>query len=799
VLSSINPADIESIEVLKDAASASIYGSQAANGVVIITTKRGKAGKTAVKVSAQYGINEMYNPYDVLDATQYYMLRQEAYVNQYLRTGRTREAALAAAAAATFGAGNPVPNPIPSTDWYDAISQTGKVQQYDISASGGDEKTRFFISGSFNQTEGSIISSEFTRGTVRANLDHKMTNKFSFETSIGLTGSRSKGPTTGQGFFTNTPFTGALFIPPYNQVYNEDGTFNTNIRNAYNVNVVQGLYEEDRETAIAQTVSNLAFNYDIIPGLRFRAFAGVDFSDARDRNYRPSTIPIYAGNGGTAFEAFNRNLNWTTSYTLNFNKKLSEVHNVGALGGFEYRQVGNTSLSSGGQGFASPLFRLLSSAATPTSVGSTFGGYKIASYFGNFKYDFKTKYLASATVRYDGSSRFGANNKWGLFYGVSAGWRISGEDFMQNIGFINDLKLRASYGEVGSQPTGNFTSLGLYGNGGQYNDQPGIRPSQLENANFGWEKSKQVNLGMDFAFLSNRVIGSFDIYKKNTTDLILSRQLPGDAFPAGITENGGEVEAKGLDFEITTVNLDVNDFRWTTSFNISFVENELKSLNVGDRIGNTYVVGKPLDLVYTYKWAGVNPADGRPMFYDRNGNITYSPATADQDFIGDRNPNFFGGAGTNISYKGLSLDVLFQYQYGNLAFIQTGQVLEYAGSGNDNQAVSQLDRWTTPGQMTWVPRPYQTGTEPNGFNHTNFSSRWVEDGSYVRLKQVTLNYKVPTTLSQALRVQGISVFLQGLNLVTYTNFRGDDPETTGNNLNAYPNPRTLTGGITLDF
>ncbi|GGK61097.1 SusC/RagA family TonB-linked outer membrane protein [Rufibacter glacialis] len=800
VLSSINPADIESIEILKDAAAASIYGSQAGNGVVIVTTKRGKSGATKVRVSAQHGISEAYNPYEILNAEEWFMLRSEALGNTAQRTGGSYATGAQSAINEYYNGKLPATGQFPSYNWVKAIQQKGKVQQYDLSLNGGDERTRFFVSGSFNSTEGTVLNSSFKRGTVRANLDHKLNNKFSLESTIGLTASQALGPSTNAGFFSNGAFTGGLFTAPINPIYKEDGSFNTSLTGT-SLNIVQNIVREDRQGDIVQTVSNMAFNYDILPGLRARVLAGVDFSDVKDRNYRPGDIPVGASVGGSASEIFRRNINWTGQATVNYNKRFAESHNIGALLGFEYRSVDNTTISAAGQGFASPLLKLVGSAATPTTASSSFAGYKQAGYFGNFKYDYKTKYLASVTVRYDGSSRFGADNKYGLFYGLSGGWRITGEEFMQGVSFLDDLKLRASYGVVGVQPTDNFGALGLFGNGGQYANNPGLRPIQLENPNLKWEESAQINLGLDFAIFRNRFYGAFDVFRKKNTNLILPRELPSNSGFSSILENAGSAQSDGVEVQLTSVNIDKGGFTWKTGFNISLQRTELLELNAGRTTLNTnqYEVGRALNLIYTYQWAGVNPADGRPMFYDKNGNITYSPTTADRKVIGDQNAALFGGFSNNFAYKGLSLDVLFQYQYGNESYLQAAQVLEYSGSGTDNQVRSQFQRWTTPGQVTSVPRPYSNGAEPGGYDPTNLSSRFVETASYIRLKNITLNYQLPTTLVQRAKFSGASVFVQAVNLATFTNYRGDDPENAGNNLNAYPNPRTITGGITLDF
>ncbi|WP_082434936.1 TonB-dependent receptor [Pedobacter sp. Hv1] len=806
VLGAINPADIESIQILKDAASASIYGSQAANGVVIVTTKRGKQGKTQVKLSVQQGVNKQINPYEMLNSQQYYALRKEAVTNRALRLGNSVATAVTAMNQG-FGSATIDPSTLPTEDWYNAIFRNANFGEYNLSASGGNEKTRFFMSGNFNRTQGVALASDYKKGGLRVNLDNQVTDKLSFEANLNIAFTKSVGPSTDGGFFVNTPFTGALFIPPYNTIYMPDGTYRNppDLRNAQNINIVQHINEEKRNTQSFQTISNLALNYKLLPDLKLRLYAGLDFADAKNYSFRPSSIPAYATTGGSGAESLIRNINYNTSITANYNKVFNNDHNLSLLGGFEFRSNQSETLGASAQGFPSPLFTLISSAATPLTTTSTFTGFKIASLIGNVKYDYKGKYLFTGNIRYDGSSRFGADYKFGLFGGASAGWRIKGEEFLKSVDFLSDLKLRGSFGVVGTQPGSDFGAISLYnspGAAGAYNGLASIRPSQLANPLLTWEQQQQIGLGLDMGFFNNRITAAVDIYKKKTTKLLLDRTLPSNSGFTSIRENGGRLDGKGIDIELNTINLDLeNGFKWTTMFNIAFFRNKLIELNNGaQRIGTSYIVGKPTNILYSFEYAGVNAADGRPMFYDVNGNITYVPlANTDDRILGYANPSSFGGFGNTFSYKGLTLDVLFQYQYGNSTYLQTGQILEASGMALENQVVSQLNRWTTPGQITAVPRAYDGYTEPGGYDPTNLSSRYVQKSSYIRLKQITLNYKLPTAWTSKIGVQGVSLFVQGLNLATISNYRGEDPENTGNNLNGYPQPKTIAGGITIDL
>ncbi len=804
-LSSINPDDIESIDILKDAASAAVYGALAANGVVIITTKHGRAGKTQINASVQIGQSQAYNPYQVLNAADWFQLRTESFVNVATRTGASVSAAIASANASisSLYPGNVIPATLPSYDWVKGITQTGKLSQYDLSLSGGDPKTKFFVSGSFNSTDGTVINSSFTRGTFRGNLEHTVSDHFSIQSSFNLTGSSEVGPTTTAGFFTNGYFTGTLFTPPVNPIYNPDGTYNTVLVGINSLNEIQNAALEERRVGTFQTVDNLALTYKFFTGLSFKAFGGLDFADLRELNYRPATLPVAASSLGTGNETYRRNINYNLTGTFNFNKTIGD-HSLSAIAGVEYRSVTFNTLSAGAQGFSSPLFDLVSNASTPTSATSTFSGYKVAGILGSISYKYKDKYFLQGNMRDDGSSRFGASHKFGLFYGVSAGWEITKEDFMKSIDFITQLKPRVGYGVVGELPTADFGSIAQYGNGGQYGNPAllgGLRPAALPVPDLTWERSAQSDIGLDFGFLNNRITGSFDVYRKTNNRLILNEQLPGDSGFTGINLNAGTAKSEGYDLQINTVNVDMKGFRWNTTFNLGYNRTKLIELYNGlQQIGTyQYTVGQPLNLIYTYKWAGVNPADGRPMYYDINGNITYSPKTTDQQIIGHQYPTLTGGISNTFSYKGASLDFLFQYQYGNSSYLQSLQYIETSGDIAANQTINQLQRWTTPGQITSVPRPYNGGTEPNGYNIQNLSSRFVEDASYIRLKTVTFNYMLPKTLTQSIGIPSLSLFVSGLNLVTFTHYRGDDPENTGNNLNNYPNPKTISGGLKARF
>jgi TonB-dependent starch-binding outer membrane protein SusC len=520
----------------------------------------------------------------------------------------------------------------------------------------------------------------------------------------------------------------------------------------------------------------------------------------RDMNYRPREVRGWASFGGQLFEANRDVLSYNADATLSYFRRIGEQHNIDALAGTEYRFSNWEQFSATGRNFPSGLFRTMNLAATPFGVAGSYTEYKMASLFSQVRYDFDGRYLLSGSVRYDGSSRFGADTKYGLFYAVSFGWEATRERFLADNPVVSLLRPRVSIGTTGNSQIADFAARSLFGSGGSYNEDPALRPTQLGNNILTWEEAQTINLGLDYGFFNNRVFGSIEAYRRRNNELLLARQLPLDSGFASINENVGVVENRGLEFEITTINLDLGGFRWTSDFNIAFLQNEVISLNEGQTEIGDIVVGRSLGAYRVQNFAGVNPADGRSMWYDKDGNITYSPVDADRIWAGDIYPDYWGGLGNTFSYAGLSLSTFFQFNIGQETFLQQqGFFLRDPSFQFNLERIAWERAWNQPGDMTDTPKLVLTRAEPGIASNITSSNRLIEDVSYIRLKNVQLSYAVPAQFTRQAGFQGVTIFAQAQNLLTWTAFSGIDPEMWGTQNAIYPQNKVYTMGLQVQF
>lgn len=862
-LADLNPSDIQSMEILKDAASAAIYGSRASNGVVLITTKRGNAGKTKVNFGYYTGTQSTWNQLEPLTGPQQIELYNEQLRNRYPMSASgtvnafgVNWASYADLAAFVFGGARPVrnadtgiftgrdngdgirdvstfndPSTAATTRWMDEVFRSAPISNYDLSFSGGSDKTKFHVSGTYFDQEGIVIGSGFERMNGRLNLDHSLTDKFRIGTSVGL--SRSNSSRVQNDNNINGVISTAILVASDIPVRLADGTYAKD-PGASTENPVAAALEPTLSAISARVIGNTFAEYDILPSLKWRSTFGLDYLTFRDEDFRPTTTNTGRGSNGLGQQSYTQDVAWLTEHTLNFRKVFGDIHDFSALAGVAYQQSTENSLFAGATGFPGNDIKQLSAGSVKTSASSSQTGWGLASYFSRFNYSLMNKYLFSASVRADGSSRFGENFRYGVFPAGSIGWRVSEESFLQGVEFISELKLRASYGVTGNSEINNFASRALISPGANYVGTAGLSPSQLGNPDLTWEETTQANVGLDFAVLNNRLVLNVDAYLKKTDDLLLGRSLVGSSGFTSITENIGSIENKGLEFALTSYNVDSNTpggFSWNTNFNIAFNKNEVTKLNDGTPFAagfaNWVAEGQPLGAFRGYRVerifqtqdeinqldarareltgnagaryqsAGTRPGD--IMFRDLNGDGIIS--SEDQEILGSAQPTFTGGITNNLSYKGVDLSFFFQFVQGNEVWNHT-RVFAEGMNGVFGQTAAVLNRWTPENTNTDVPRAVYG--DPNG-NRRN-SDRWIEDGSYVRLKNIQLGYNLPTSLVERARMRNVRVFVQGQNLLTFTDYSGLDPEVNtfsgsntslGTDFLVYPQAKAVTFGVNI--
>ncbi len=818
-LSFLNPDDIESIDILKDAASAAIYGSAAANGVVLITTKKGKAGKTRLGFNTYVGRVQPLKLLNVLNAQQYYQLRAEAYANSNNRSVNDlinkqtvlSELRVVGATSFTQAQADSAIAALQTYDWQDAAFKNGSVQNYELNLSGGNEKTTFRLSTSHTKQDGVVTKANFKRSAAKIDLTNKVTDRLNVGTSLNLSSSYQDNPFAVSGSTLGNPAFSAAGIIPTNPIYNADGTYYgipggtpANLLGTLNQNIIAVTDFNSGSTRTNQLVGNINADYKITSWLTFRTLFGLDYRLQQAKNVRDARTPDAFVRKGLATSETVGNTNFTTYQTLNFNQTFGRAHKVDGLIGYEYRKEDQDELIATGEGFPTYQFTSLNNAANPVSIGEFYTGYRRNSVFGNLNYTINQKYLLGATVRYDGSSRFGANHRYGTFGGVKAAWNVDREDFLKGSRVISALKLRAGYGSVGNDQIGNFDALGLFGSGGVYNGSSGIAFTQLPNPELRWEKSTSLNLGMDFGFFKNRINGSFEVYDKLNSDLLLTQPLQSTTGFTGISTNIGKVSNKGVEL---TLGADIirgrgDGFNWNSTFTFAYNKQEVKELYNDLKVlsSNTGIrVGEPVNVLFTQKYAGVNAATGRPMWYDSLGNITYQVQAKDRVVIGPTQlPKFNGGLRNTFSYKGFSLDAFLQYEYGRIA--TDGQVnflIENIARINELQEVYEK-RWTTPGQVTSYPRFLTGGSETKG-SAAQTGDRTYFKADYIRLKNVMLSYEVSPDVVKRLKITNARIYVQGTNLATYSDALGYDVEFVGTATGIVPQFRNYTVGVQVGF
>jgi len=802
-LALFNPNDIESIQVLKDASSKAIYGSRAANGVVLITTKRGKAGRTKFNVEVQRGLVDLIKLPNLLNASELLELQQEAVSNAGEETDDR-----GLISGVTDGV---------DTDWMDEILRTGIMQQYQFSAAGGDEINRFYLGLSYRDEEGVQINNRFRRFSGTLNLDHQANDKFNIATNLTI--SRSKNDRVKGDNFLDGVYSGAIKSLPYFYPYNEQGAIigpgSENYPGFPNFNPVGQAILPRFETIGTKILAGVKGEYIITPQLRFSSKVSVDYTNVQEDQFEPSSTAIggflpNVGGQGYGVNSFNESSTIINTNILTYNFRLGES-NFSTLVGTEFIKAQGRSNNVQGRLFPSDDFTYITSAGVVDNGSSFRIENALESYFTQLEFDFKDRYLAALTARYDGSSRFGPGKRFGFFPSISAGWRLSSEPFMQNIGLIDDLKLRASFGYTGNERIGNFAFLGTWSTS-TYSGLSGLAPANIGNEDLQWESTREINIGVDFSVQGGKYQGQIDFYSNLTSNLLFNEPQPLTTGFGAIQGNIGEISNKGVEVSFTSVNIDT-DLTWSTNFNVSRNLNNVEFLvdslplfrgYTANGAGFTNVVleGQPLGTFWGLNFQGVDPATGNAIYEDANNDGSITPD--DAMVIGNAQPDFIGGITNKFNYKGFDLNVFFQFSYGNEMLNFSNVTLLDAGEDlNNNQVREALDRWQEPGDITSVPR-YEAG---NTFNNRH-SSRFLEDGSFLRLKNISLGYNLPSRLTQRLGMDNVRVYASGTNLWTLTSYSGPDPEvstldgsTTAQAIDFFtlPQVKTMMLGLNIAF
>lgn len=795
-LADFSSTDIESIEILKDANATSIYGARGANGVVLITTKRGQYNSApSVKFNFSSGVSSVPQLWDLVTGPEHATIINEAWANDGKAFDKRPFRPVSEG-------GRGLPEEQPTFDRLEDLFRVGVLQSYDLSVSGGNDLTRYYMGGDFSTQEATLRPVKFQRAGARINIDQKITEKISMGVSNTLSRTFRNQARVGDGP-NGGMLQAALHSPTYLPKENADGT-PAKWAGFDNLDVL--INHTDIKATSYRYVGNLKLNYDIVKNLKFTSSFSIDFNDYDEFQYWNDLTNLGAASNGYGSDGDSKNQIWINEQTLEYRLSPSKGHNLTILAGNtvqkNYRQMKNVE----GYGFPNNSFKLISSAAT--QAGSvTHSEFGLVSYFGRINYDLASKYFLSLSMRADASSKFGKNNKWGYFPSVGIGWQVKEEKFIRDVTWISSLKLRSSIGLTGNQNGINdYASRGLWSGGFNYLDQPGTSPEQLENPELKWESTMQSDIGFDFAILKDRISVSMDVYSKYTKGLLLAVPVPSSTGFNSIFRNEGEMSNKGFELTLTTENVSAKNFHWTTSFNISRNKNLIEKLSIPINQYNRDWVrmqeGYPMFSFWLYRQQYVDPQTGDAVFEDVNNDDVIT--VADRQILGDTWPDFFGGISNSFQIFKFDLNIFLNFQAGNDVYNLNRFFLESGGTRDANRSLhkNQLNRWQNPGDITDVPRVTTIG---NNYRLEQ-NSRFLEDGSFLRLRSVNFGYTIPASITNKIHIRSARAYFQGTNLFLLKRYIDPDPEVNvaGNNQNVQgldlgtpPQPRVVEFGINI--
>lgn len=820
----INPSDIESIEVLKDASASALYGSRASNGVILITTKHGGKGRTKVSLDSYVGVQDMWKKLDMLDADGYVAARNEAIDNYNTSLGL-------ATTDATYRQHVSAANEGANTDWIDALTRSAIQTSHQLSIQGGSDRTQFFFSGGYYDQDGVIKNTNYHRYNLRSNLTHQINKRIRVDANIALSSSTNR-RSTGDGNIYS-PWINALKASPDYAIYAADGSYNTVNASLYNpINLIDG---QEQITKKYRAIVNLKGSLNILPGLDYHIGLNGDYNIMHETGYYPASSIQGETSKGEANDYRGFSFTELIEHTLTYQHTWGDLKFNGLLG-YSYQKTKLDNANVGGINFLSSSLKYLTSAGSINSGSSLVEEYALQSFFTRFNFSYLDKYLLELSLRSDASSKFSKDNRVGYFPAASAGWRVSNEKWFPRCYVISDLKLRASIGLTGNQEgIGYYQYQSVYEGSADYDNNPGLSlPDEKPNTDLTWEKTLQYGIGFDASFLCHRIDLSFDWYKKDTRDLLLSHSINSLSGYSEQTSNVGSITNTGIDFSITSHNL-TKAFQWDTQFNISWVKNEVTGLANGNEdveVGycNILRVGEPLAAFYLIRqegiyqskeeilaqkngqalWdSGIRPGDVK--YYDADGNGTINDD--DRVVCGSPYPKVYGSLTNTFRYKGFDLIIDLQYSLGNKIYAgwKSGDDgLGNLGGNQNGYSILKLEwdnRWTEANPSNSVPRAVASGTAFTN-NTLEYTSRYLENADFLRIRNITLGYTFPATLTQKIGISRLRLYATGANLFTFTGYDGFDPEVAvfptratyrGYDMGSVPRLRSFVFGLNVSF
>mgnify|MGYP003582370496 FL=1 len=796
-LLTLSPNEIESIDVLKDASSAAIYGARGANGVVLITTKRGKEGKGTFSINLSQGVSQATHKRKWLNADQYIELFTEASINGL------GDAVEAEDTFDFLAQGTDWRNREVNTDWQDTAFQDGFNTDADFSVSGGDAKTKYFLSGAYNNTTGIIINNALERITARTNVSHKISDRFT--AGMNLSFSRSEIDRIQDDNSFTTPLQ-AVAQSPLSPARLADGTANPNTLYA---NYLLAMDNTFWKTIMRRVTGKVYGELKIIPSLKANSDFSYDLLSQTEDAWYGKNSPFMATDG-EAYATSVNNETYIYSNYLTFDKTFGEKHNINAVAGMEFNKFNRRFQSVTSIYFPNDSFQTIDGGAEVNAGSGNQTDYTFVSQFGRLTYSYDNKYILKASIRRDGSSRFGKNERFGSFPAFSAGWIISEENFLKDNATVTFLKLKGSWGKLGNAELGNFASRQLY-ESKPYNLKSGLSFSQAGNDNLTWEKSTQIDFGVEFGLL-NRISVEADYYKKNTNGLLFKVPLSISSGASTINQNIGEVQSSGVEFTLNTKNIDSDNLKWNTSFNITTNESKVVSMpNNNKDIVTTFTinrVGENISSFYLVEYAGVDSANGDALFVKNTPNTdgsldkstTNDYSEAKRVVSGNPFPTLMAGLTNTMNYKGIDFSFTFQGEWGASIYNSAGKYQSVSADYFDNQTTDQLKRWQKPGDITNVPQARLYGS-----NGTGESTRFLDKTDFVRLRNLTIGYSLSGNAIKELGMSSVRLYATGVNLLTFTNYNGYDPEARrddtgiGEEFYSTPPARTIALGVNINF